>query len=100
MEPTPWSTVALTPTNEAHRYVVSPCVIDVAPDMKCAMLDGATVVVVVGTVVVVEGVVVVGTVVVVEGVVVEGAVVDGAELTVTVNVAVDVWPAPFVTVSV
>ena len=95
MEPTPWSTVALTPTNEAHRYVVSPCVIDVAPDMKCAMLDGATVVVVVGTVVVVEGVVVVGTVVVVEG-----AVVDGAELTVTVNVAVDVWPAPFVTVSV
>ena len=83
MEPTPWSTVALTPTNEAHRYVVSPCVIDVAPDMKCAMLEGATVVVVVGTVVVVEG-----------------AVVDGAELTVTVNVAVDVWPAPFVTVSV
>jgi hypothetical protein len=47
------------------------------------MLEGATVVVVVGTVVVVEG-----------------TVVDGAELTVTVNVAVDVWPAPFVTVSV
>lgn len=48
------------------------------------MLDGATVVVVVGTVVVEAGIVVV--------------VVDG--LTVTMNVAVEVCPAPLLTVSV
>ena len=56
-----------------------------APDKKWVMLDGATVVVVVD----------VGTVVVVGAAVV---VVPG--FTVTWKVAVDVWPAPFETVSV
>ena len=59
--------------------------IEVAPDKKWVMLDGATVVVVVD----------VGTVVVVGAAVV---VVPG--FTVTVKVAVEVWPAPFETVSV